>query len=518
MEPIEYLRALRRRWVIIALAVVLFLAGAWATVAFAPPAVALDSYQASSILIRTSSTMNLRTIEALVTLRPVVERVAGEIGFQGEGDLRDLAARVTAQADVETGLLSITATGTSAEDSRRLADAFAAGLLGYLEEREVEGSAKGARRLLAQITEVQRDITALDDQLAAGPAPAEALALQHQRDSKVFLLDLLSEQYRQALATRVSGVGLEVIQPAYPGQQIASRGLEVPTSSASRLALGGMLGLVVGVALALAFERFDTRIRSREAAEEHFRLPVLAEIPVIRGAARDRVIAASDPLSPAGEAFRLLGAEVAREPILNGDGDRVGWMGPPKTILVTSATHGEGKSTVVANLAVAFSEMGKSVLVLSCDFRRPAVHRLLGVPNDEGLAEALESSDGKSILEGHIQITSFADIWVVPSGSSPMRPSELLSSGGMRRALQEARSAADVVLLDTAPILAASDAAHLVPEVDAVLVVARSGTTTSELARRTSGMLRRLRAPVLGVAFNGAATAASPKRIHGVTA
>jgi capsular exopolysaccharide synthesis family protein len=269
--------------------------------------------------------------------------------------------------------------------------------------------------------------------------------------------------------------------------------------------------------LALMLARFDTRIRSREAAEEHFQLPVLAEIPIIPRADRTRVVAASEPPSATGEAFGLLGAEMVRLPAPYGDGDVVDQAGrvPPQTILVTSAGNAEGKSTVVANLAVAMSEMGKRVLVISCDFRHPAVHRLFGVPNT-GLADALElaSSNGRPVLEGHIQTTPFPEIWVVPSGPPSKRPGELLGSVAMRRALSEARSAADVILLDTAPILAGSEATQLLTEVDAVLLVARSGITTTELAQRASGLLRRLRAPVLGVALNAAESPAAPKGVR----
>jgi capsular exopolysaccharide synthesis family protein len=511
MEPVEYLRAIRRRWLVVVVATLALAGGAWATTALPSPAVDA-SYQSGAILLRTGG-LPLETMEAFVELRPVAVRVADRIGFEDEAD--DLTSRVSTQSNNDTGLLYITTTGSSAEEARHLANAYSKALVDYIQDGFV---ASGGRDVARQIAELQREIADIDARLAAVPPAAEASILEQQRLESATLLGFLSEAYSQAIAASLNGPGITVIQPASLGDLMVTAGIEVPESALVRVAIGGIVGLALGIALALMLARFDTRIRSREAAEEHFQLPVLAEIPVIPRGDRMRVVMASDSSSSAtGEAFGLLGAEMVRVPVLHGDGDGAAGAGrvPPQTILVTSAGNAEGKSTVVANLAVAMSEMGKRVLIISCDFRRPAVHRLFGVPNT-GLAQALEraSANGKPVLEGHIQTTSFPDIWVVPSGPASKRPGELLSSDGMRRALNEARSAADVILLDTAPILAGSEATQLLPDVDAVLLVARSGTTTSQLAERASGLLRRLRAPVLGVAFNAAESPAAPKGVR----
>jgi capsular exopolysaccharide synthesis family protein len=511
MEPIEYLRAVRRRWLVVVFATLVFAGGAWATTALPSSTVEANSYRSGAILLRTGG-LPIETMAAFVELRGVAVRVADKIGF--DGDPIDLADRVIAESNKDTGLLYITATGRTAEEARLLANSYSKSLIKHMEE---EFTTRGARELGVRIAELQGEIADIDARLAVPLPPAEASVLRQQRVESSAILVLLSEAYGQAIAGRLSGPGLDLIQPASLGDPVAAAGIEVPESAPVRIAIGGILGLALGIALALMLARYDTRIRSREAAEEHFQLPVLAEIPVIPRGHRMRVVTQSDSSSSAtGEAFGLLGAEMVRVPVLHGDGDGAAVSRvPPQTILVTSAGNAEGKSTVVANLAVAMSEMGKRVLVISCDFRHPAVHRLFGVPNT-GLAQALEnaSANGKPVLEGHIQTTPFPDIWVVPSGPASKRPGELLSSEGMRRALREARAAADVILIDTAPILAGSEATQLLPDVDAVLLVARSGTTTSQLAERASGLLRRLRAPVLGVAFNAAESPAAPKGVR----
>jgi capsular exopolysaccharide synthesis family protein len=163
----------------------------------------------------------------------------------------------------------------------------------------------------------------------------------------------------------------------------------------------------------------------------------------------------------------------------------------------------EGKTSVVARLAMAYSENGKKVLVLSCDFRRPEVHRLFGVSNQPGLSDALMSNDRRGILEYYAQRTALGNLRVVPSGRIPRNPGRLLGSERMRQILEEARSEADIVIVDSTPVLANGDVAYLLREVDSVLVVARTGRTTVDEAKRTAEILGRLGAPVAGVALNG---------------
>ena len=166
---------------------------------------------------------------------------------------------------------------------------------------------------------------------------------------------------------------------------------------------------------------------------------------------------------------------------------------------------------MAANLAVTFAELGKKVLILSCDFHRPRVHQLFGVPNDYGLSEALRTNGSKA-LDGRTRFTAVKEISLVPSGSRPPRPAELLSSPRMQQILEEAKEQADLVLLDTSPILTAGDTTFLFPEVDAVIMVTRAGKTSSQIAERSSELLKRLGAPVVGVVLNGSRESPMPRK------
>lgn len=534
LEPIEYLRALRRRWgVIVSAAAIALLAGFAVTSAAParPSASTPTAYRATAVLLSDTpgfgaATLNLKTIATLVTIGEVPTRAATALQYQG--DPIALAARVQAVAEQDTGLLRISASSRDPEEARTLADTFARELLGFLRDR----TAAEADGVVAEMERLRAEIAELDRRILGGP-PTQAQVLVEERNGKVRQLGRLTDQYERLVTALGSGSGLRTIQDASPQVLPPPRqGLRGPQSRTAKMAFAGGLGLLAGLGLAFLLERVDTRIRTKQAAESHFRLPVLAEIPFIprRRHRRDEVQVVARPRSAWADAFRLLSAGVSRR--LWGDGDGAAEGGasrakaarpllvaaprpaldalalnpnsPARTILVTSAGAGEGKTTVVANLAGAFAEHGKKVLIVSCDFRRPRVHEMLGVPNVRGLAEALRSRVGEPILEGIVRETLVRGVRLVPSGPAPAKPSELLGSENMRRALAEARRYADVIILDTAPVFS-SDATHLIPEVEAVLVVARAGKTKAEQAERSSEILKSLGAPVVGLALTGIA-------------
>ncbi len=310
---------------------------------------------------------------------------------------------------------------------------------------------------------------------------------------------------------RFEPVGLTVIQDPV-GIQIEVPGIQAPRSPWVRAGLAAALGLLLGLALALVLERFDTKIRTRRRAEELFDLPVLAEIPVMLRRERSGVAVATNPMGRSADAFRLLAASVAgawaadHGPAAAGNGHGSGRGGMPTTILVTSAGPGDGKTSVSANIAAVFGELGKKVTVLSCDLRRPAVHRLFGVPIGPGLTEVLNGSEPRL----RAVLTEVANVWLVPSGRTTSSPGRALGSVRMQEVVAEVAGRADVVILDCSPVLVASDIAPLLPHVDAVLLVARAGKTRAELAERTTDVLRRLAAPVVGVALNGAREISMP--------
>lgn len=171
-------------------------------------------------------------------------------------------------------------------------------------------------------------------------------------------------------------------------------------------------------------------------------------------------------------------------------------------ILVTSPGAKEGKSTASVNLAVALAEVGKSVLALDFDLRRPRLHQFFGEdPDQPGLADALARSGRRHSLQDIVKPTTIAEVRVALSGSTVPNPSELLP--GARTLVAEARREADLIVIDTPPVLVASDAVQLVPAVDAVVLACRLGTTRAAEAVRARQLLARLDAPMLGMVLLG---------------
>jgi capsular exopolysaccharide synthesis family protein len=343
--------------------------------------------------------------------------------------------------------------------------------------------------------------------------PADPLI--EQRNSALKQIGTLSSQLQEVKSRTADAEGLQLVQSAVAGK--ASSGLGIPSSLAARLIIALILGLLGGVGLALVRDRLDRRIRGREMVERHFGFPVLAEIPAIRTRGllpwrRKKVgpVKLTDMPPAVADAYRLLGAGLNGASSTNGSLPGHERRVRPRAILVTSAGPEDGKTAVLASLAGALASVGKTVTVVGCDFRHPQVHAELGVTNERGVTDVLLSSNGGPLLSSALWQTPINGVWAVPSGAVSASPDALLSSPSMRRLLMEARQLSDIVLIDTSPILT-SDVAFLLPEVDGVLVVVKAGTTKPELAERSSEMLKRLKAPVLGVVLSGNTEATLPR-------
>jgi capsular exopolysaccharide synthesis family protein len=520
VEPIHYLRALRRRWWVIVLSVVVSVTAAW----FAIPPVAREiptatssSYEATTVLWDPISSGNsivgslggMGPISIIARL-PDVATIAGhQLGKNVDALIG--SGQVSATPDSLSGFLDITANAPLPHQAQALSTAFSDALAIYL--RQLQG------RLIDQQQSAIRD--ELQAQVKGGASPGSIGALKTQ----IVRLERL-----RSIPVGLVTIQEPVAQANLHGTGVTGSTYRAPKSRTIKLALAALIGLLAGLAIALTLERFDTRIRNRRSAEEYFGLPILAEIPVIPRKQGRQVVVTSHPTGQAADAFRLLGASVvgATAPELTADAIATGFPSVPdgggngyaagtqtrrpRTLLVTSPGPSDGKTTSAANLAAVYGELGLRVTVVSCDLRRPALHRLFGVPIQPGLAELLRGAQQLEPADvlSMVMPSGVSNVSVLPSGTPPAGPGELLGSERMRQVLTILGHHADMVVLDCTPVLVASDVAALLPEVDAVLLVARAGSTRAELAERTTGVLHRLRAPVVGVALNGAKEISMP--------
>ncbi|WP_029215139.1 CpsD/CapB family tyrosine-protein kinase [Kallotenue papyrolyticum] len=199
----------------------------------------------------------------------------------------------------------------------------------------------------------------------------------------------------------------------------------------------------------------------------------------------EQLIALRDPRSPAAEAYRALRTNIQFSSL-----DR-----PLRTLLVTSTAPDEGKSTTLANLAVTMAQAEQRVLLVDCDLRRPSLHTLFGLPNEVGLTNLLLQESG----DLPAQPTEVPGLLVLTSGPLPPRPADILGSRRMEEVIARLREAADVVLFDTPPVVAVTDAAVLATKVDGVLLVFRAGATRRDRAREARRRLEKVNANIVGV-------------------
>ncbi|PLS79551.1 MAG: capsular biosynthesis protein [Chloroflexi bacterium] len=198
-----------------------------------------------------------------------------------------------------------------------------------------------------------------------------------------------------------------------------------------------------------------------------------------------QLVALRDPRSPAAEAYRALRTNIQFSSL-----DK-----PLRTILTTSTAPDEGKSTTVANLAITIAQSEQRVILVDCDLRRPTLHTLFGLPNEEGLTSLMLQEGGRVPL----QKTEVPGLMVLTSGPLPPRPADILGSRRMEAVIAQLREHADIVLFDTPPVNAVTDAAVLATKVDGVLLVFRAGATRRDRAGEARRLLDKVNANIVGV-------------------
>ena len=278
-------------------------------------------------------------------------------------------------------------------------------------------------------------------------------------------------------------------------------GLPVRPKPVQNLLLGLMIGLGTGIGLAFAIEALDNTLKTQQDVEQFLGTPVLGLVPVIGASPgaeavqqgdnlRERDLGVFlDPKSVAAECCRSI-----RTNILFMSPDR-----PLKTMVVTSPSPQEGKTTTAINLGVTMAEAGSRVLIVDTDMRRPRLHRSFGVPNQTGISTVIV---GKATLEEAIKHTDVPNLDVLPCGPVPPNPSELLHTERFGVVLADCAKLYDRIILDSPPTSAVTDPAVLGNLADGVVLVIKAGETTREAAMHARRQLATAKARLFGVVVN----------------
>jgi tyrosine-protein kinase len=409
------------------------------------------------------------------------------IASVGSGQSPDaLAARVRAEPIANTQLVRLQVTGTDAKESARLADAIAQAFVGQIQE--MLGSPYAARLATLQ-AEITRQSALIDK--TQSEIQAQTLA-KLQNESKVTRLQtmlaqdsndyrVLQQDYQQLLLTATQASESVVIsERAYEPQKTARN--RVPY-----VLLAALIAMLVAFGIACLIEYLNESFRTPEDVSHVLGLGTLGMIEQF-GKEDEKLVVASHPQSPAAEAFRVLAANI-----------RLSSMDSHfRTILVTSPASAEGKSVIAANLAVAMANAGLRVVVVDADLRLPQQHRLFGLNRGQGLTDALWQGGAN----GNLKSTEVDGVNVLTSGMLPLDPVEAISSPRLKNLLTDLAEEADLVIIDSPPVLAVADATILAAGADGVLLVLRAGHTGGRTARRAVEALRQARAQLLGVVLN----------------
>ena len=354
-----------------------------------------------------------------------------------------------------------------------------------------------AARIMANLQEQQSHIQAQGAQLQAEINQMPAL-------SRVFNelqqeLEVARQSLNRLLAARES-LQLESAQKEIPWQLlVAPQTADRPISpNVSRNLLSGVIfGVVLGMSAALLIDRLDNVFHSIDQVQEEIKDPILGVIPFSADLAESPIHSGTKS-TKAQEITKLL-TEATRSLAINLR--LMGADSPIRSLVVSSAMPGDGKSTVAVNLAQAAAAMGQRVLLVDADLRRPQLHRRLSLFNGQGLANLITNTEMP--IEDIIQASGLEDkLSIVTSGQRPPDPSRLLSSETMKRINQNFQAAFDLVIYDTPPLLGLSDASLLSNLCDGLILVVGLGQTDRGALKRSLETIKNGRSPLLGVVAN----------------
>jgi succinoglycan biosynthesis transport protein ExoP len=494
MDLRDYLSVLRRRrWIVIS-AVLVVVAGAVALSLLQTPVYAAHA----RVLLQPSKTV-FEAGSGQATSSPV--RVDTEIQIFESAQVRDLVRKARGSAPAvsavqvgQTDVIDVSAESTRPQEAADIANAYATSYIDFRRQQAVDALLAAGEQIQRKIDDLQKPIDDLTAAAAATAAanqkpntPTAAPVPNPDRDALVSQQALFKERLSQLqVDAALKDGGAQLVGPAItPSSPVRPQ----PKHNAL-LALGA--GLVLGLAAAFTLDHLDDSVKNEADIEGVAPgVSLLGVIPQVnwKNKGDARVISLAEPASPGAEAYRTLRTSVTFLAL-----DR-----KLTVVQITSPNSSEGKSTTVANLAVAMSTAGQRVIVVDCDLRRPRLHHFFDLPNEVGFT---------SVLLGSVSLSAAVHevgprMRVLTAGPRPTNPSELLSSGRASEVLASARGQADFVLVDCPPVLPVTDAAALSAKVDGTLLVVNAGATSTKELVHALDLLKRVGAPMLGTVLNG---------------
>jgi non-specific protein-tyrosine kinase len=429
-----------------------------------------------------SGTTMTGTYAEMLVDRPVLQGVIDKLGLAMTSD--DLKPHVSVEIVRNTQLLLVKVQDTNPLQAADIANALAVVFTDRIRELQSQRYAATQEGLAQQVKEMEKQVNDTTQAIARETGAAEQLQLEARLTEYRRLYSNLVTNFEQVrLAEAQTSTNVFVSEPAsVPREPVSPK-----TARNTLLAL--LAGMLLAAGLVFTIDTLDDSIKNPEEIRQKFNLPILGVVSshqIIEG----KPISLAQPRSPVAEAFRSLRTNLTYASV-----DR-----PLRRILITSATPQEGKTTISSNLAVVLAQGEKKAVLIDADMRRPTVHQKFGLPNRVGLSglfvRPLDS------LFGVVQNAGVPGLSIIPSGSLPPNPSELLTSRRMTEILDRLNQDFELVLIDTPPVLTVTDAVALAPIMDGVVLVAKPGVTKLSAFRQTLEQLQAVGARILGVVLN----------------
>jgi Mrp family chromosome partitioning ATPase len=527
MEPIQYLRTIRRRWIVIVGFLVIGAAiGAASGLGQQHKHNNATYWRATCVLYYDASAISSKGTAFTALTQMGLLATGGDVPHQiaqaRHADSDALVARISSVTDPAQSTIGITAVGDAAADTVALSSQWCTAVASYVNGKNKAAFDQQRDQLASQLQALTNQINALQaakpDANSVQGQQLQALINQYRLDDEQFQSlgstepDPILTVFQQPTAVPIGAaahatfvrngqlgnnnttLSASQTNPNAALNASLSPKSKIPSGPVPRGLIGAFVGLILGLLVAFVIERLDTRLQGKDDTEIAFDLPVLAEVPSLTRAQRSdtEVLSYTHPMSRTAEAYRALRSSLVFLRQTTADPHATDGEGAPTSssyvILVSSAGPSEGKTTTVANLATVFAEADYSVLVINCDFRRPRLHRYLG-----------GSDAARKVVQSDIPGVRMVNNVLSSANSNPAEV-----TAAQRRVIDAARGIFDIILLDTAPLLSTNDASELISVADAVVLVARAGRTTKPAAARATEVLQRLEATVAGVALLGA--------------
>ncbi len=440
-----------------------------------------------------TSEVLIQTYADIARRQPVLQSVVDTL------DLSDawtaLKSRVSVSLKEGTQLLQISVEAGSPEEARVIADEVTRQLIllspTAAQDQEMDKNRQVARqrleKLQARIEAGQQRLQSLEAVMAGAISAQKMKDLQIEFNNLENLITQWENNHTELqifIGTEISPNSLTVVEPAQ-----ASSNAVRPRPQLNAI-VAGAVGLALALGLIFLLEFMDNTLKGADEVSQYLDLTVLGIISRIKGKHyQDKLITVQET-SAVVEAYRMIRSKIE---FLNIDE-------PTKSIIVTSAGEGEGKSITVANLGIIMAQADLRTIIVDADLRQPVQHRIFQVSNSSGLTELLRSPELE--LGSQLRATKVANLQLLTSGGLSPNPAELLRSQRMRQLLANLTELADVVIFDSPPAIMFTDAAILSNRADGVVLVIDAGKTQRDAARQAILNLRQAKANFLGSILN----------------